>query len=269
MHKNNNFRIIGLAVLHLQKEMMRKIILITGASEGIGAATALLAAQQGYVVCVNYRQNRSAAEAVAASIKQQGGQAFIFQADISDETQVIRLFQDIDQQVGTITALVNNAGIIEPQQKLINMSTERLQKVFATNVFGSFFCAREAVHRMSTRNNGIGGCIVNVSSMAAVYGAPFEYIDYAATKGAIDTMTIGLAKEVVDEGIRVNGVRPGIIETDIHAKAGEPGRVARMQAHIPMKRGGTPDEVANAILWLLSEEASYVTGTILNVAGGR
>jgi NAD(P)-dependent dehydrogenase (short-subunit alcohol dehydrogenase family) len=248
---------------------MHKIILITGASEGIGAETARLAAQRGYLVCINYRQNRIATEAVAASINQYGGRAFVFQADISDEAQVVRLFQEIDKQVGPITALVNNAGIIEPQQKLIDMSAERLQKVFSTNVFGGFFCAREAVRRMSTNNNGKGGSIVNVSSMAAVYGAPFEYIDYAATKGAIDTMTIGLAKEVIDEGIRVNAVRPGIIETDIHAKAGEPGRVARMQAQIPMKRGGQPEEVACAVLWLLSEVASYVTGTILNVAGGR
>lgn len=248
---------------------MKKIILITGGSEGIGAATAYLAARENYVICINYRQNHESANEVVAGIKSRGGQAFSFQADISLEKEVVNLFQSIDQQVGTITALVNNAGIIEPQQKLSEMSAERIQKVFATNVIGSFLCAREAVKRMSAKNGGNGGSIVNVSSMASTHGSPFEYIDYAASKGAIDTMTIGLSKEVAEENIRVNAVRPGLIHTQIHSKAGEPGRVERLKELIPMKRGGQPDEVAKTILWLLSDEASYVTGTLVNVSGGR
>ncbi len=248
---------------------MKKTILITGGSDGIGAATALLAAQEGYMVCVNYRQNKAAADTIVATINNQGGQAWAFQADISKEPEVERLFAAIDNQVGCITALVNNAGIIEPQQKLIDITERRLQKVFATNVFGSFYCAREAIKRMSPKNNGQGGAIVNVSSLAAKYGAPFEYIDYAATKGAIDTFTIGLAKEVAEENIRVNTVRPGIIHTNIHALAGEPNRVDRVKAHVPMQRGGQPEEVAHAILWLLSDAASYITGSFVDVGGGR
>ena len=248
---------------------MQKTILITGGSDGIGAVTAVLAAQQGYAVCINYRQNREAANRVVAEIQSNGGVAFAFQADISVETEVVNLFAAIDAQVGAITALVNNASIIESQQKLCDMTGERLQKVFATNVIGSFLCAREAIRRMSILNGGQGGSIVNVSSMAAKYGSPFEYIDYAATKGAIDTMTIGLSKEVAEEKIRVNGIRPGMIHTGIHGKAGDPGRVERLKGNIPMKRGGQPEEVAKAILWLLSEEASYVTGTLLDVSGGR
>lgn len=248
---------------------MKKIILITGGSEGIGAATAYLAAKQGYIVCLNYRKNTVSAHQVVENIKAEGGQAFAFQADISIESEVENLFDAIDKQVGTITALVNNAGIIEPQQRFSEMSAERLHKVFATNVIGSFLCAREAVKRMSSKNQGAGGSIVNVSSMAAKLGAPFEYIDYAASKGAIDTMTIGLSKEVADEKIRVNAVRPGIIYTEIHAKAGEPNRIERVKTSVPMQRGGQPDEVAKAILWLLSDEASYVTGAIVDVSGGR
>ncbi|MEP7373219.1 MAG: SDR family oxidoreductase [Chitinophagaceae bacterium] len=248
---------------------MKKIILITGAAEGIGASTAYLASQQDYIVCLNYRQNHDAAGKIVTKIKEQGGEAFAFKADISDEEQVETLFKNIDGQVGTISALVNNAGIIEPQQKLVDISQARLQKVFATNVFGSILCAREAIKRMSAKNNGKGGNIVNVSSMAAKYGAPFEYVDYAATKGAIDSFTIGLAKEVAEDNIRVNAVRPGIIETNIHAKAGEPNRVQRMKDQIPMKRGGQPGEVAKTILWLLSEDASYITGTLVDVSGGR
>jgi NAD(P)-dependent dehydrogenase (short-subunit alcohol dehydrogenase family) len=248
---------------------MKKILLITGASTGIGAVTAQLASRAGYRVCINYLRSHDAAKAVAASIEKDGGEAYIFQADVSDETQVKTMFETIDREVGTITALVNNAGIIEPQQKLSQMSAERLHKVFATNVIGSFLCAREAVNRMSVKNGGAGGSIVNVSSMASKYGAPFEYIDYAATKGAVDTMTLGLAKEVAEENIRVNAVRPGIIYTDIHAKAGEPNRIERLKAFTPMKRGGQPEEVAKAILWLLSDEASYITGTLLDVSGGR
>jgi NAD(P)-dependent dehydrogenase (short-subunit alcohol dehydrogenase family) len=248
---------------------MKKILLITGASAGIGAVTARLASRAGYCVCINYLQNHAAATTIAADIQKDGGGAFIFQADVSNETQVKTMFETIDREVGAVTALVNNAGIIEPQQKLSQMSAARLHKVFATNVIGSFLCAREAVNRMSTKMGGIGGSIVNVSSMAAKYGAPFEYIDYAATKGAIDTMTLGLAKEVAEENIRVNAVRPGIIYTDIHAKAGEPGRIERVKEFTPMKRGGQPEEVAHAILWLLSDEASYITGTLLDVSGGR
>ena len=248
---------------------MQKILLITGGSDGIGAATSYLAAQQDYIVCINYLQNHLAANKIVADIKNNGGQAFALQADISQEKQVEFLFKSIDQQAGIITALVNNAGIIESQQKLVDMSAERLHKVFATNVIGAFLCAREACQRMSVKKGGYGGSIVNVSSMAAKYGSPFEYVDYAATKGAIDTMTIGLSKEVAEEGIRVNAVRPGMIHTDIHGKAGDPDRVERLKDLIPMKRGGQPEEVATTILWLLSAEASYITGALVDVSGGR
>lgn len=248
---------------------MKKTLLITGGSDGIGASTAYLAAKKGYIVCINYRQNHEAARKVVSDIINQGGQAFAFQADISDEKQVENMFNAIDQQVGRIDALVNNAAHIEPQQRFVDMSAERILKVFSINVVGSFICAREAIKRMSIKNNGQGGSIVNISSIAAKYGSPFEYIDYAATKGAVDTMTIGLSKEVVDEGIRVNAVRPGIINTNIHSKAGEPNRIERVKPNIPMKRSGQPEEVAHAILWLLSEEASYMTGAIVDVSGGR
>lgn len=244
-------------------------MLITGASEGIGAATARLAATQGYAVCVNYRQNRAGAHKLVAGIKQNGGDALPVQADISDEVQVVRLFQQIDEEMGILTSLVNNAGIIESQQTVSEMSAERLRNTFDTNVIGSFLCAREAIKRMSTRHGGNGGSIVNVSSMAARLGAPFEYVDYAASKGAIDSMTLGLAKEVANDGIRVNAVRPGTIYTDIHRKAGEANRPERVKEAIPMKRAGQPEEVARAILWLLSNEASYVTGALVDVAGGR
>lgn len=248
---------------------MNKILLITGGSDGIGAVTAYMAFQQGYTVCISYRQNEAGANNTVSKIKNEGGQAYAFQADVADERQVLQLFASIDKQVGMLSALVNNAGITAPQQKLVEMSAERLQNVFNINVIGSILCAREAIKRMSTKNNGAGGCIVNISSMAAVHGSPFEYIDYAASKAAIDTLTTGLSKEVAEEGIRVNAVRPGIIYTGIHAKAGEPGRVERLKNMIPMKRGGQPEEVASAILWLLSDEASYITGTLLNVSGGR
>jgi len=248
---------------------MKKVLLITGGSEGIGAATAILAARQGYVVCINYLQNHNAAQTVLEKIREAGGDAFAFQADVGNEAQVVKMFHDMDSQVGTITALVNNAGIIEAQSLLVDMSAERIRKTFDTNVLGSLLCAREAVKRMSTRLGGAGGNIVNVSSAAARIGAPFEYIDYAASKGAIDSMTLGLSKEVATEGIRVNCVRPGIIYTDIHGKAGEPNRVDRLKANVPMKRGGEPEEVAHAILWLLSDEASYITGIMVDVAGGR
>jgi len=244
-------------------------VLITGGSRGIGAATALLAAERGYAVCVNYRTNVAAADAVVRKIIDQGGKANAVQADVAVERDVLRMFQQIDQTFGSLTALVNNAGIVEQQARLDAMDSLRLQRIFAINVTGSFLCAREAVRRMSTRTGGKGGVIVNVSSMAAQLGAPGEYIDYAATKGAIDTMTVGLAKEVALEGIRVNAVRPGIVKTEIHASGGEPGRIERVTDSIPMKRAGEPEEVARTILWLMSAEASYCTGAVINVSGGR
>ena len=248
---------------------MNKVIVITGAGRGIGAATALLAARKGYTVCVNYLKNAQAADSIVEQILQQGGNSFSVPADVSVEEDVVRLFEIVDKMAGPVTALVNNAGILEKQSSLVNMDAARLHRVFSVNITGSFLCAREAIRRMSVKNTGNGGAIVNVSSVAALAGAPFEYIDYAASKGAIDSMTVGLAREVAGEGIRVNAVRPGTIYTEIHASGGEPGRVERVKNMIPMKRGGQPEEVANAILWLLSDEASYVTGTILDVTGGR
>jgi NAD(P)-dependent dehydrogenase (short-subunit alcohol dehydrogenase family) len=245
------------------------IALITGASRGIGAATARLAAGRGYAVCVNYRQDRAAADAVVADIERTGGRAIAVAADVSSEPDVVRLFETADRELGPIAALVNNAGIVGRQARLDEMDAIRLNRMFAINVIGSFLCAREAVRRMSTHHGGAGGAIVNVSSAASRLGSPNEYVDYAASKGAIDTMTIGLSKEVAAEGIRVNGVRPGLILTDIHASGGEPGRVDRLRGSIPMQRGGGSLEVARAILWLLSDEASYSTGTFIDVAGGR
>ena len=248
---------------------MEHVIVITGGSRGIGAATAYLAAERGYGVCVNYRRNHKAAKAVVDKIKQQGGRAVAIAADISIETDIIALFNTVDQQLGTVTALVNNAGILEQQTRVENLDAARLDRVFATNITGAFLCAREAVKRMSTQHGGPGGAIVNVSSVAARLGAPGEYVDYAASKAALDAMTLGLAKEVAEEGIRVNGVRPGFIYTDIHGDGGEPNRVDRVKEFLPMKRGGHPVEVAQAILWLLSSDASYTTGTFIEVAGGR
>lgn len=248
---------------------MNKTLLITGASRGIGAATGLLAVQRGYTVCVNYRENAAAAQSVVEEIQSAGGQAMAIAADISVESDVVRMFQQIDETFGRLTALVNNAGVLEKQMRLEEMDAARLTRIFATNVTGSFLCAREAVRRMSTRCGGGGGAIVNISSMASQLGGPGEYVDYAAAKGAIDTMTIGLAKEVAGEGIRVNAVRPGVIYTELHASGGEPDRVDRVRESIPMQRGGQPIEVARAILWLLSDEASYCTGMFLNVSGGR
>jgi NAD(P)-dependent dehydrogenase (short-subunit alcohol dehydrogenase family) len=245
------------------------VLIVTGGSSGIGAATARLAARKGYAVAVNFLRDRDAAEENVNAIRDAGGRAIAVQADISSETDVVRLFETTDRELGRATALVNNAASLERQMRLDSMDAARLQRIFATNVIGSFLCAREAVRRMSTRHGGPGGAIVNVSSGAARYGSPGEYIDYAATKGAIDTLTIGLAKEVAEERIRVNAVRPGFIYTDLHAKGGEPGRVERVKTLVPMQRGGQPEEVAAAILWLLSGEASYITGTILDVSGGR
>ena len=249
--------------------MSGRVVIVTGASRGIGASTARLAAQAGYDVCINYVRARDAAEAVAADVRKAGARSLVVQADVSDEEGVGRLFAECDRELGRLTALVNNAGILEHHMRLEDMDAARLQRVMNVNVVGSFLCAREAVRRMSTRRGGSGGSIVNVSSVAARIGAPDEYIDYAASKGAVDTMTLGLSKEVATEGIRVNAVRPGPIHTDIHASGGEPNRIERIKSAIPMKRGGDADEVARAILWLMSDEASYTTGALLDVAGGR
>ena len=248
---------------------MEKTVLITGSSRGIGASTALLAAKQGYNVCVNYLQNKIAAEKVVNEITRIGGKAIAYQADASSETDVISLFSKIDRDFGKLTALVNNSGILETQSRLDVMSLNRLQRVLNSNIISCFLCSKEAVKRMSTHYGGTGGAIVNVSSIAARTGSPNEYVDYAASKGAIDALTIGLSKEVAEEGIRVNAVRPGFIYTDIHASGGEPGRVDRVKNSVPMKRGGQPEEVAKAILWLLSDEASFSTGAFIDITGGR
>lgn len=249
--------------------MTNGVMLITGASRGIGAATARLAADRGYAVCVNYRSDGAAADGVVQEIRSRGGRAIAVQADVASEPDVVRLFEACDQQLGRLSALVNNAGILERQARVDSIERARLERVFATNVFGAFACAREAVRRMSTAEGGGGGAIVNVSSVAARTGSPGEYVDYAASKGALDTLTIGLAHEVAQQGIRVNGVRPGFIYTDMHASGGEPGRVDRVKQFVPLRRGGTAEEVAQAILWLLSSEAAFTTGSFIEVAGGR
>ena len=241
---------------------------MTGGGRGIGAATAKAAALRGYAVCVNYLRDAASAASVVDAIAQAGGRASAVAGDVGDEADVIRMF-DAACAMGPLTALVNNAGILERQGRLDEMEAGRFQRVFATNVVGAFLCAREAVRRMSTRHGGRGGGIVNVSSMAARLGAPGEYVDYAASKGAIDALTIGLAKEVAEDSIRVNAVRPGVIYTEIHASGGEPGRVERVKSAVPLKRGGKPEEVARAILWLLSDESSYSTGAFIDVSGGR
>jgi len=248
---------------------MDGILLVTGGGRGIGAATAMLAARRGYAVCVNYLRDRAAAMRVVDAIEHEGGRAIAVAADVSVEAEVLRLYASIDLQLGPVTALVNNAGILERQGRVQSIDAARLQRVFATNVIGSFLCAREAVLRMSTAQGGRGGAIVNVSSVAARTGSPNEYVDYAASKGAIDSFTRGLAAEVAAEGIRVNAVRPGFIHTGMHASGGEPDRIERVKASVPLGRGGQAEEVAQAILWLLSAEASYTTGAFIDVAGGR
>ena len=245
---------------------MTAIMVITGGGRGIGAATALLAAQRGYAVAISYEKNRAAADRL---VEQLGRNAIAVQADVASEADVVRLFNTVDDRLGRVTALVNNAGIVDRGMRVEEMSAERIQRMLAINVTGSFLCAREAVKRMSRRHGGEGGAIVNVSSVAARLGGPGEYVDYAASKGAIDTFTIGLAKEVGPEAIRVNAVRPGVIRTDIHITSGDPGRVERIGRTASLGRPGEAEEIARTILWLASDEASYITGALLDVAGGR
>lgn len=247
----------------------QQVVLVTGGGRGIGAATALLAARQGWAVAVNYATNAAAAESVVQQIRAAGGRAVALQADVAFEDQIVRMFQQVDAQLGPLAALVNNAGVVDVAARVDGMDTARLARMFNVNVIGSFLCAREAVKRMSTRYGGAGGSIVNLSSAAARIGSPGNYVDYASAKAAIDTFTLGLAKEVATEGIRVNAVRPGIIATEIHASGGQPNRANEVAPQVPMQRPGTADEVAQAVWWLMSGASSYTTGSLIDVAGGR
>ncbi len=249
--------------------MTRPVALVTGGSRGIGAATCLMLAQHGYDLAINFARDADAAERVAVACRAAGAKAVAVKGDVAEEDQVLALFACVDAELGVLSTLVNNAGIVVPKGRLDSYSVERIDRLFAVNVRGSLLCAREAVLRMSTLHGGVGGSIVNVSSRAAAIGGPGEYVDYAASKAAIDAMTVGLSKEVATEGIRVNAVRPGVIDTDIHASGGQPDRAWRVSALIPMQRPGTALEIAGAIVWLLSDAASYTTGAILDVGGGR
>ena len=248
---------------------MNRSLLITGGSRGIGAAAAILAAQRGWDVAINYTRDAAAAERVAAQVRAAGRRALVVQADVAEEAQVLAMFAAVDREFGRLGGLVNNAGVVEMPARVAEMSLQRLQRMFAINLTGSFLCAREAVRRMSTKHGGRGGAIVNLSSAAAKLGSPGQYVDYAASKAGIDLMTLGLAREVATEGIRVNAVRPGIIDTEIHASGGLPDRVKQTAPMVPMQRAGTAEEVAQAIVWLLSDDASYTTGAVLDVTGGR
>jgi NAD(P)-dependent dehydrogenase (short-subunit alcohol dehydrogenase family) len=246
-----------------------EFVLVTGGSRGIGAATARLLAEHGYDVCIAYRDRADSAQAVVADVEASGVRALAVRADVSQEEDVVRLFATAQTELGRLVGLVNNAAVLDQQSTVADLQAERIQRILSVNVLGAFLCAREAVRAMSTADGGLGGAIVNVSSRAAVLGGAGEYVDYAASKAAVDALTVGLSREVADVGIRVNAVRPGLIETEIHASGGEPGRVGRLGPTLPMGRGGRVEEVAEAIVWLLSDKASYVTGSFLEVSGGR